>query len=533
MDKLNKRAIRELLQERFAKDRHTKLSLIPQPFLFKDIKKAAERIKKAMENREKITIVGDYDVDGVISSVVLSEFFDDLNVRYDLLIPNRFLDGYGLNPHILDKINADVIITVDNGISAIEAAKICKERGIDLIVTDHHTPPLTLPNAFAIVNPKQNDCGFPTKEICGAQVAWYLAASIKDVCGFEYDLGKFLDLLVVAIIADMMDLKDVNRAMAKSGLKALNRSKRPAFAAIREVFKKEYFDSDDISFLISPLLNSSGRMEDALFSYGFLRSSSKKEALSRLEEIIDINRRRKEEEKALFETSLEFVREDDSVIVVWGEEWHEGVVGIVASRLVKKFKRPAIVFSQIGDKAKGSARSVNGVDIFSLISKQSHLLLGFGGHFSAAGVLIESQNLEKFRQSVIESAKEMQIDANNPHDDSLGEIEPEEIDFELLGILEEYEPYGQKNPKPSFILKDMIVKSDKFIGKDAQHKKFILQYGEGRNIEALFFNCPREINRGDVIDIVFYVTKNNFRGLVTPQLTIKDVLSVKTLDVTI
>ncbi|MDR0666926.1 MAG: single-stranded-DNA-specific exonuclease RecJ [Campylobacteraceae bacterium] len=523
MTKLTKETIKEILQKRFQEDCHTKLSLIPPPSAFKDMRKAALRIKDAIEKKEKIVIVGDYDVDGVVSSAILAEFFDDFGVSYDVHIPNRFSDGYGLNPAIVERINADVVITVDNGISAVAAADLCRQKGIDLIITDHHTPPPVLPDAFAIVNPKQENCPFPNSEICGAQVAWYLSAAIKEACGYEYNLGKFMDMLCVAIIADMMDLKDINRTMVKSGLKLLNNFERPAFAAIREVFKKERFDGDDISFLLSPLLNSSGRMEDALFSYGFLRSKSKKEALARLDEIIAINERRKEEEKTLLETSLEFVNESDNVIVVWGKEWHEGVIGIVASRLVKRFKRPSIVFSLKEDCAKGSARSVMGVDILSLISKQADLLLGFGGHFGAAGLLLLKENLELFKKRINKSAEELNIKECAIHDESLGEIEPEAIDFELLEILENYEPYGQKNPKPTFILRGVKIKIDKPIGKDGRHKKLILQCDE-KTMEALYYNFTQEIKSGDTVDILFSVSRNDFRGLVTPQLLIREIL---------
>ncbi|MDR0762367.1 MAG: single-stranded-DNA-specific exonuclease RecJ [Campylobacteraceae bacterium] len=523
MSKLTKEAIRRILEERFTGDCHTKLSLIPLPSAFKDMQRAAARIKEAIEKKEKIVIVGDYDVDGVVSSAILAEFFNDFGIYYDIEIPNRFSDGYGLNPSIVERIKADVIITVDNGISAIAAAELCKQKGIDLIITDHHTPPPVLPDAYAIVNPKQSDCSFPNSEICGAQVAWYLTAAIKEACGYEYNLGKFMDMLCIAIIADMMDLKDINRTMVKSGLKLLNRSNRPAFAAIKEVFKKERFTSEDISFLISPLLNSSGRMEDALFSYGFLRSPSKKEALARLEEIICMNERRKEEERALFESSLEFVNENDSVIVVWGEEWHEGVIGIVASRIVKRFKRPSIVFSLKEGFAKGSARSVVGVNILSLISKQADLLLGYGGHFGAAGILLLKENIELFKKQINKSAEELNLKERAVHDESLGEIEFEAIDFELLEILEDYEPYGQKNPKPSFILYDMKVKIDKPIGKEGRHKKLILQRGD-KTIEALYYNFKQEVKSGDKIDILFSVSRNDFRGLVTPQLLIREIL---------
>ncbi|MFV0480510.1 MAG: single-stranded-DNA-specific exonuclease RecJ [Campylobacteraceae bacterium] len=526
MVRLDKEAVREILVRRFEKDCHTKLSLIPSPFLFKDIKKAALRVKEAIEKKQKIVIVGDYDVDGVVSSVILSEFFDDVGILHEVEIPNRFSDGYGLNPSILDRVKADIVITVDNGISAVEAATICKQRGIDLIITDHHTPPQILPDAYAIVNPKQEDCTFPNPEICGAQVAWYFIAAIKEVCELEYDLSKHLDLLAIAIIADMMELKDINRVMVKRGLPLLNCSKRPAFMAIKEIFGKNCFESEDISFLISPLLNSAGRMEDAMFSFQFIKSKSKREAIARLEEIVEINNRRKDEERVLFESSLEKIEENDSIIVVWGEEWHEGVVGIVASRLSKRFKKPAIVFSLNEDRAKGSARSVAGVDILSLVSKHEELLLSFGGHFGAAGISLLKENLNIFKHEIISSMDCYEIDEDLVGEDVLGELEIDAIDFELLEILEYFEPYGQKNPKPNFVLKNMHVKVDKFIGKDERHKKLILQDDDEKSVEALFFNYDVDVKRGDTIDIVFYVSKNSFRGLVTPQLLIKEVLHV-------
>lgn len=527
MDKLNKHTLKELLQNRFIEDRHTKLSLIPPPFLFKDAKKAALRIKDAIKNKDRIVIVGDYDVDGIIASTILSEFFDDLKVSYDVEIPNRFLDGYGLNPAILDRIKADVIITVDNGISAFEAADICKKKGIDLIITDHHTPSEQLPDAYAILNPKQEDCSFPNSEICGAQVAWYFIAAIKEVCEINYDLSKFLDLLAIAIMADMMELKDINRTMVKSGLRLLKHPKRAPLIAIKEFFEKDSLSSEDISYLISPLLNSAGRMEDAMFSFQFLKTCSKGEAISRLKEIVEINNKRKEEENTLFGLAVDVVDENDSIIVVWGDDWHEGVVGIVASRLTKKYKKPAIVFSVNENKAKGSARSVSGVNILSLVSLQKELLLSFGGHFGAAGILLEKENLSEFRKRLISSMDSYEIREDLILSDILGELDVDSIDFELLEILEEFEPYGQQNPRPSFILKDMYVKVEKTIGKDAKHKKLILQSSSDKTLEAVFFNYDVDIKKGDYIDIVFSVTKNNFRGLVTPQLLIKEVLHVR------
>ncbi|MBO7475879.1 MAG: DHH family phosphoesterase, partial [Campylobacter sp.] len=276
---LGKKEIREILESRFSKDIHTKLSEIPLPKDLKDTYKAAARIKTAIENNEQIAIVGDYDVDGIVSSVVISDFFDELGVDYVVKIPNRFTDGYGLNPEILNELDGvSLIITVDNGISANEAAEICKAKGIDLIITDHHMPPPVLPNAYAIINPKQEDCTFPNVEICGAEVAWYLIGALKETLKINYDMSDVLDILIIAIIADMMELRDLNRVLVKFGIKKLNSSKRACFKAIKEHYFKKSFEFDDISYLIAPLINSTGRMDDATISYKFLCSKNIREA---------------------------------------------------------------------------------------------------------------------------------------------------------------------------------------------------------------------------------------------------------------
>ncbi len=527
MDKvLSKEDVRKILESRFKDDSCICLSDMPKPESFKDIDKASSRIIKAIRNHERIAIVGDYDVDGVVSSVILSDFFDDIGVRYSLHIPNRFNDGYGLNVDIVKKLEADVIITVDNGISAVEAAHYCKENGIDLIITDHHTVPSIIPDAYAIVNPKQDDCDFPNCEICGAQVAWYLVAALKSELDLNYDLSQFLDLLCIAIMADMMELKDMNRVMVKKGIVALNRSRRAVFEAIREYFSKTTLEGDDISFLIAPLINSSGRMEDAIYSFELLKSKTIEDAIEKLEYIVHLNNSRKDEEKLLFEASMQQIKDDENIIVVWGEDWHEGVVGIVASRLSKRYKKPAIVFSIRDGIAKGSARGVGDVDILSLIQEQENILLGFGGHKGAAGVSIDKNNLEQFKTQIVKSSCNLTTKELEAGSSVLGEIDMSEIDFELLEILEEFEPYGQKNPKPSFLLRDVIVKVDKVIGRDRRHLKLILQK-DNLSIESLFFNYDIDVKRGDMIDLLFTVSRNNYRGLVTPQLLIKQILSYK------
>jgi len=264
-------------------------------------------------------------------------------------------------------------------------------------------------------------------------------------------------------------------------------------------------------------------MEDAIFSYEFLKSKNVDDALVKLDYIVSLNEARKDEERLLFESALPFVKESENIIVVWGEEWHEGIVGIVASRLSKRFKKPAIVFSIRDERAKGSARGIGDVDILELIRSQEAILLGYGGHKGAAGVSIEIKHLEQFRTNLVEASSFLNKEALEADNDLLGEISADQIDFELLEILENQEPYGQKNPKPSFLLRNIAVKVDRLIGKEGQHLKLILQ--EGNNaLEALFFNYDIKAKQGDRIDILFTVSRNDYRGLVTPQLLIKQIV---------
>lgn len=519
---LSKNDVKNILEQRFSSDIHKKMSDIPLPCELKDIYKAATRIKTAIENNEKIVIVGDYDVDGVVSSVIVSDFFDFLGVNYETKIPNRFTDGYGLNSQILTNIKANLIITVDNGISANEAAEICLKKGIDLIITDHHVPPPILPKAYAIVNPKQSDCTFPSCEICGAEVAWYLIGALKEVCGVKYDMGSFLDMLCMAIIADMMELRDINRIIVKNGLTRLNNSKRVCFNAIKTYFSKDEFKFDDISFLIDPLINSAGRMSDAMFSYNFLKSKNIDQALHFLDEIINFNNSRKEEEKSLLENSLSDINQNDNIIVVWGENWHEGVIGIVASRLTKKYKKPAIVFSIDGNMAKGSARSIGKFNILDLISTQKDILCTFGGHKGAAGLVIESFNLDTFKERINYACEKYDMDIFHNTNEVLGFLDHNDIDYELLEILEHFEPYGQKNPRPYFRINNAFVKNVKKIGKIKNHLKIIIQL-DNKSYEVLFYNytfCPKV---GEFIDIIFSISKNKFRGVITPQLLVVDI----------
>lgn len=523
MKTIDKNEIKKILASRFEKDRHTKLCDLPLPCCLKDVYKAANRIKEAIEKNQKVAIVGDYDVDGVISCVILAEFFDDIGFDYSVKIPNRFKDGYGINEELINQLDVDLIITVDNGIAALNAAKLCKQKGIDLIITDHHTPLEILPDALAIVNPKQKDCDFPNIEICGAQVVWYLIAALKEVCKLKYDMRKFLELLVIAIIADMMELRDLNRALVRRGIGHINKSKRAAFRAIKHYYQKDKFAIDNIGFLIAPLINSAGRMDDANISYEFLHTKDFNNALEYLEQIVSFNENRKDEEKQLFEESLSQISSDDSCVVVAGHNWHEGVLGIVASRLAKHFNKPAFVFSQNEKRLKGSVRSVGKIDILALISKSNALLESYGGHKGAAGLSLNIENFNKFKLLIQKECSKITQSEFLDTDEILGILEPKDIDFEMLEILEAFEPFGHKNPRPFFIFENLKVKNKKLLGKEEKHLKLILTK-DNKTLEALFFNFDKEPNLNENVSLLGSISKNEFRGLVTIQIIIRELL---------
>ncbi len=520
---LNKSQIASILSARFSGDPYTKMSQIPCPNALKDCYKAAHRIKDAIKNGEQIAIVGDYDADGVTSCAIISEFLDNLGADFIVKIPNRFKDGYGLNAQMIDELSSSpLILTVDNGICAHEAALECKKRGIDLIITDHHMPTESLPEAYAIVDPNRADCDFPSPEICGAQVAWYLVGALKEVCEIKnYDMGRFTDLLALAIIADMMELKGMNRLLVRSGLERINRSKRPCFEAIKRFYNKSSFEFDDISFLIAPLINSAGRMDDATVSFEFLRSKNIDDATTKLQTIMDFNNFRKEQERAIFELASSGAAVNDKIIVAAGEGWHEGVIGIVAGRLAKKFKRPAIVFSLNDGKAKGSARSVGRFDILSLIANNSNHLIGFGGHKGAAGIVIEPSKIDAFRRSI--NSSEVAQEISEYEGDILGEIDPRAIDVDFLGLLASFEPYGQKNPRPLFWLKNATIISSKIIGKDESHLKITLKTADEMSFEAIYFNYEMYPSAGLRADLLVSISKNSFRGIISPQLLVKEI----------
>lgn len=514
----------QLLASRFC-DGYKRLKDIPSPALLKNSGQAAKRIAKAILNKENITLIGDYDVDGVTSTSIMVLFFREINYPLTAIIPNRFSDGYGISANVLKRVDADLVITVDNGITAIEAAQICKERGIDLIITDHHTPSEQLPDAYAIVNPKLDRCAYPFKEICGAQVAWLLLGLVKQELGADIDMKQYLDLVALAVVADVMPLYDINRAIVQEGLKQMMISSRPSSIIIREFLNKDALSSEDIAFAIAPRINSAGRLEDASIALEFLTASTVDVAAKQFEILNNLNNIRKATEADTTEIACLHVNKDDKIIVVAGENWHEGVVGIVASRLVNQFKKPAIVLNVHGDEAKGSARSIGEVDIFSLINSQKKLLSKFGGHKMAAGMSLHVSNIEQFKKAINEEA--LKIDPNDfiPKEDILGELQSDAINFEILDILEQFEPYGEGNPRPRFLINNADLLHVRLFGADKSHSRLTLRLKpyERQTVEIVAFRQVLEVPEDKKITCSYTINKNVFNGKSSIQMMLDSI----------
>ena len=521
MSKITKSRLFEILSARHLNNPYSKLADIPSPDNFKDISIACKRIKQAILNNETITIVGDYDVDGVVSTTIMLDFFKTINVKVNHIIPNRFEHGYGLSTKIVDLIDKGLVITVDNGISAYEASIKLKEKNIDLIITDHHTVGDKIPLAFAIINPKQKDCNFEFKDICGAQVAWYLCAAIKKEMNLDVNMGNFLDLLSVAIIADIMPMTALNYTMVKQGLKKIKSSSRQAFKILNEVMAKESLVSDDIGFFIAPKLNSAGRMDDASIALEFLLSETSHSANETLSLLDELNNYRKTLQEEISKKADLKTDKNDKAVVVWGENWHEGVIGIVASKLSNSHKKPAFIFSIHNGIAKGSARANSNINLYELITKTSHLLLGYGGHKNAAGLSLKEENLEEFK-NIINTELKNQNEDLHIEPITLGELDVSNVDLEFISIIEQFEPYGLENHRPIFKISNASLVKYDLIGRDKNHLKLTLN-SDGYIFEALKFNdSNKDISSN--LDLIVSVSKNEFRGEVSPQFLIQEIL---------
>lgn len=502
------------------------------PFLLKDMDKTVNRIKKAVESQERILVFGDYDADGVSSTTVMLKALHEIGANADYYIPNRFTEGYGPNEMAFRKAadeGVGLIITVDTGISAIHEAQIAMDLGIDLIITDHHEPGPSLPNAYAIVHPKLEDSIYPFKDLAGVGVAFKLAHAL---------LGRLpehlFEFAAIGTIADLVPLIDENRLIAMYGIAQLKTSQTPGLHALLKLAKTERsaIDEETIGFVIGPRINAAGRLGSADPAVQLMLTSDSEEAMMLAEEIDLLNKQRQKlvsdiAEEAIREVELNFPITDNRVIVVGKEGWNAGVIGIVASRLTDKFYRPAIVLSFDTEKglAKGSARSIAGFDLFKNLSTCRDILPHFGGHPMAAGMTLKLEDVDDLRNRLNTLAHQQlaendllpvtMIDAKL----ELGEITIESI--KELGLLS---PYGVSNPKPKVLIEEASISVLKKIGSDQSHLKVALG-SKGTTIDGIGFGFGHfhdHISPSSKLSVVGELSINEWNNLKKPQIFLKD-----------
>ncbi len=502
------------------------------PFLFKGMDIAVERIIKAINNKEKILIYGDYDVDGITSTTVLKKYLMDRGISVDTYIPNRLHEGYGLNKNAIDTIkerNIDLIITVDCGISAIEEVDYAVSLGMDVIVTDHHEVGEKLPNALAVIDAKRKDNTYPFRSLAGVGVVFKLiqALSIKlEIKPEEY--LKYLDLVCVGTISDIVPLEGENRTIAKLGLMLIKVTRN---LGLRELIKSSGYkeiDSNTISFGVAPRINACGRMGHEEKSLKLFLAEDLESATKITKELNEYNTLRQSTEKAIYEEAIQEIDrnhlDEKNSIVLGGKGWHHGVIGIVSSKVTDKYYKPSILLSFEDDIAKGSGRSVPGFDLYEGLTKCEDLLEKYGGHSMAVGLTLKKENLEKFKERFEQIAKEKNIKELVPIIYIDDELKLKDINMDLVKGLSILEPFGEANKVPLFLIRNLKIDSIRALS-EGRHLKLTLR-DENFVINAIGFELgylAEEYRIGDRIDVVGTLEINSFNGFRSIQINMKDI----------
>lgn len=455
--------IKSRLSARFINSTFHSLKDLPHPSALPNVTEASNLIAKAIRENQKILIVGDYDADGILSTALMQIFFQALGVQnFSYIIPNRFSDGYGISTKIIEENPADLIITVDNGITALEVAKLCKQKGQTLIITDHHTPKDELPDAL-IINPKVS--GFAQEEICGCFVAWYLCAGIKQALNSTFALSPLLELVAIATISDVMPLTHLNRLILTKALRSL---KKPSFAFSQFLLTQyKKIDEECIGYYIAPLINASGRMGETQVALDFILSPTLTEAKTRFEALQNLNNQRKSIQAQLQSQALSSACVGEDCVIAYGEDWHEGVLGILAGKLVEHYGKSAFALTLKNGIYQGSGRGARGVNLLKSLESMAWSGIEFGGHSKAVGVKIE--NITDFhlhfKSHILEESEEEEV---------LGEVSVELLNPTLLSLLQAFTPYGEGNPEPLFFIKTLQILEHKIIGKEKNHTSLLI-----------------------------------------------------------
>ncbi len=518
------------------------LAALPDPSLIHGMDAAVDRLSRAFSAREPVWVYTDYDVDGVTSAALLDEFFRACGFPVHVRLPHREREGYGLSPDAVREIagrGGRVVVTADCGIGAVDAARSARELGVDLVITDHHTPGPEVPRAAAVVNPKLPDSAYPDAAIAGVGVAWNLAVALRrrwrETGGFqsrpEPDLRDLLDLVALGTVADVVPLRGVNRALVSAGLRQLNRKPRPGVAALREVAGvRGALRAGHIGFQLGPRLNAAGRLEGPQEALALLSAADLSTARPLAARLDELNRRRQAEERSILdEASARVERErwwpERWSLVVESAGWHAGVVGIVASRLAERYTRPTVVLAVDGASAKGSARSVPGLHLHEALSDCSDLLDRFGGHAAAAGLGLPAAAVGAFRER-FEAAVRSRLtpEALVPVLTLDAVVSFDELTETAVADLETLEPFGAGNPSPGFVSRGVRVLDVRPLGREGEHLKFRLGQGQAR-VEAVAWRRAavlRHVRPGDVVDVAYTPQIRRWGGSESVQLQVEE-----------
>ncbi len=504
------------------------------PYLMKDMEIAVERIVKAIENQEKVIIYGDYDVDGITSTTVLKKFLKDLGLEVSYYIPNRLNEGYGLNNTAIEKIvneGYSLMITVDCGISAIEEIDYANSLGLETIITDHHEPGEVLPKALAVVDNKRKDSTYPFRDLAGVGVAFKLTQALGIKLGLKEETYlKYLDIVCVGTISDIVPLVDENRVITKLGLLLVRQTKNMGLKSIINSSGYNKIDSNTISFGVAPRINACGRMGKAEEALELLLSTDIYKVNELTKKLNEHNRERQEIEKSIYESAVEKIEEnhldENRTIVVGGEDWHHGVIGIVSSKITDMYFKPSILLSFEEDgTGKGSGRSIPGFDLHQALTKCQDTLEKFGGHSMAVGVTIKKENLEKFRKEFEKVAEEEKTEDIVPILNVDAKIDLNSVDKNVIESLKALEPFGEANKMPIFAFKNLRIDSIRALS-EGKHLKLTLKE-DNRIINAIGFNMgelAEEYRIGDKVDVAGVLEINTFNGVDNLQINIKDVM---------
>ena len=509
------------------------LAELHDPFQLKDMKKATDRIFQAIENEENIMIYGDYDVDGTTSVALVIDYLQHFSDRLTPYIPDRYKEGYGLSFDGIEyakQKDISLIISLDCGIKAVDKVEYANNKHIDMIICDHHLPGEKIPEALAVIDPKQVGCSYPFKELCGCGIGFKLISAINKLKGNPLDITEYLDLVAIAIGSDIVPINGENRILAFHGLKKINEKPRAGIQAMIDQSKKKHFTITDVVFILGPRINAAGRMEHGSHAVHLLTEKKINRATEFSKKLEVYNADRKQTDKAITAEAKWQIEENEeehnATSVVYDENWHKGVIGIVASRLIETFYRPTLVFTKSGNHLAASARSVKGFDIYKAIEACSEHLVQFGGHKYAAGLTLREDQYLVFKaafekqvaQSIPEECKEPQLIYDLA-------LRLDDITPKFIRILKQFAPFGPANQKPIFRF-DQVKDTGfaKKVGKEGDHLKcHVYQHKDGNRFDAIGFGIGDQLEnlKKYPVDIIAGIEENEWNGAVKTQLNIK------------